>query len=96
MQHSFSDAQHIVVAGYVRRSSEMQKDNYNWREPLHLECEDFVNSICTGSPPRANGQVGLEVVRILAQTQEALARQKGSDATRAESMPEKSDLLLSF
>jgi predicted dehydrogenase len=68
----------------------------DWREPLHLECEDFVNSICTGSPPRANGQVGLEVVRILAQTQEALARQKGSDATRAESMPEKSDLLLSF
>ncbi len=29
MQHSFSDSQHIVVAGYVRRSSEMQKDNYS-------------------------------------------------------------------
>lgn len=44
-------------------------------EPLHLECEDFANAIRTGSRPRANGEVGLEVVKMLAEAQEALAKQ---------------------
>ncbi len=42
----------------------------DWIEPLRLECEDFVNAIGRGSPPRADGHVGLEVVRVLAQVQE--------------------------
>src|SRR5690242_20223600 len=37
----------------------------DWIEPLHLEREDFANAIRTGTQPRANGRVGLEVVRIL-------------------------------
>ena len=45
----------------------------DWIEPLHLECEDFANAIRTGAPPRANGSVGVEVVRVLAQAQEALS-----------------------
>ena len=48
----------------------------DWIEPLHLECEDFANSIRTGAQPRANGQVGLAVVRVLAAVQEALERQE--------------------
>jgi predicted dehydrogenase len=44
----------------------------DWIEPLRLECEDFANSIRTGTPPRANGEVGLAVVEILAAAQEAL------------------------
>jgi predicted dehydrogenase len=44
----------------------------DWIEPLHLECEDFANAIRTGAQPRANGTVGVEVVRILAAAHEAL------------------------
>ncbi len=48
----------------------------DWIEPLHLECEDFVNAIRTGAEPRASGLVGLEVVRVLARAQEALEWQE--------------------
>ncbi len=48
----------------------------DWIEPLRLECEDFAYSIRTGEQPRANGRVGLEVVRVLAAAQEALEQQK--------------------
>ena len=52
----------------------------DWIEPLHLECEDFANAIRTGTPPRANGSVGLEVVRVLTQAQEALEKQESKKA----------------
>ena len=48
----------------------------DWEEPLRLECEDFARAIRTGQPPRASGEVGLEVVRVLAAAQEALAHQE--------------------
>jgi predicted dehydrogenase len=44
----------------------------DWIEPLRLECEDFVNAICTGTQPRAHGGVGLEVVWVLAAVQKVL------------------------
>ncbi|MBO0780404.1 MAG: Gfo/Idh/MocA family oxidoreductase [Ktedonobacteraceae bacterium] len=47
----------------------------DWMEPLRLECEDFAHCIRTGSLPRANGEVGLQVVRVLAAAQEALEAQ---------------------
>ncbi|HZU68883.1 MAG TPA: Gfo/Idh/MocA family oxidoreductase [Ktedonobacteraceae bacterium] len=53
----------------------------DWVEPLHLECEDFANSIRTGTPPRSNGEVGLNVVRILARIQEALEQRESIFAT---------------
>ncbi len=43
-------------------------------EPLRLECEDFANAIRTGSQPRASGEVGLEVVKVLAAAQEELEK----------------------
>jgi predicted dehydrogenase len=43
-----------------------------WVEPLRLECEDFAHAIRTGEQPRANGQSGLEVVKILTAAQESL------------------------
>ncbi len=56
----------------------------DWIEPLRLECEDFANAIRTGTQPRANGEVGLAVVRVLAAAQEALERQeRGEVATAA-------------
>lgn len=48
----------------------------DWVEPLRLECEDFAYSIRTGQPPRASGEVGLEVVRVLAAAQNVLAHQE--------------------
>lgn len=46
------------------------------REPLFLECEDFVSAIRNGTQPRANGRVGLNVVRVLAAAQQALEQQE--------------------
>ena len=48
----------------------------DWIEPLRLECEDFANSIRTQSQPRADGEAGLKVVRVLAAIQEALDQQE--------------------
>lgn len=55
----------------------------DWVEPLRLECEDFVHAIRTGEQPRAHGGVGLEVVRVLAQAQEALTIQEKQYASMA-------------
>jgi predicted dehydrogenase len=48
----------------------------DWAEPLRLECEDFAHAIRTGQSPRASGDVGLQVVRILAAIQDALIQQE--------------------
>ncbi|HEV7129365.1 MAG TPA: Gfo/Idh/MocA family oxidoreductase [Ktedonobacterales bacterium] len=45
-----------------------------WIEPLRLECEDFANAIRTDAAPRASGQAGLEVVKVLAAAQASLRR----------------------
>src|SRR6266700_1760325 len=58
------------------RNGEITIPYIEWMEPLHLECEDFARAIRTGSPPRADGGGGLEVVRILAKAQEVLAMQE--------------------
>ena len=52
----------------------------DWVEPLRLECEDFAQAIRTGRPPRASGEVGLEVVRVLAAVQEALEHREAPTA----------------
>ena len=58
------------------RNGEITIPYIDWVEPLRLECEDFANAIRTGQQPRANGEVGLEVVRILAMAEEALQEQE--------------------
>src|SRR5216684_5497725 len=58
------------------RNGEITIPYIEWIEPLQLECADFARAIRTGTQPRAHGGVGLEVVRILVQAQEALARQE--------------------
>ena len=52
----------------------------DWIEPLRLECEDFVNAIRSGTQPRSHGDVGLEVVRVLAAAQRALEDQEKQNA----------------
>jgi predicted dehydrogenase len=58
------------------RFGEITIPHIDWIEPLRLECEDFVNSIRTGTQPRAHANVGLEVVRVLATAQEVLEIQE--------------------
>ena len=43
---------------------------------MTLEREDFANSIRQGTRPRAHGEVGLEVERVLAAAQEVYERQE--------------------
>ena len=62
--------------GVSYRFGEITIPHIDWIEPLRLECEDFANSIRLGTQPRAHGGIGLEVVRVLAATQEALEMQK--------------------
>lgn len=57
------------------RYGEIIIPHIDWVEPLRLECEDFANAIRQGTRPRAHGEVGLEVVQILAAAQEALEMQ---------------------
>jgi predicted dehydrogenase len=57
------------------RYGEITIPHIDWIEPLHLECEDFANSIRKGTKPRASGDVGLEVVKVLAAIQENLQKQ---------------------
>ncbi len=63
------------------RYGEITIPHIDWIEPLHLECEDFANSIRTGTKPRASGEVGLAVVKVLADAQEALKKQSMQNAT---------------
>lgn len=55
----------------------------DWIEPLRVECEDLVTSIRTGAVPRANGSVGLEVVRVLEAVQKELETEEDMLATSA-------------
>lgn len=55
------------------RHGETTIPHIEWVEPLRLECEDFANAILQGTPPRASGEVGLAVVRILAAAQRSLS-----------------------
>jgi predicted dehydrogenase len=63
------------------RYGEITIPHIDWIEPLHLECEDFANSIRTGTQPRASGEVGLAVVKVLAAAQEALEKQLRQNST---------------
>jgi len=65
--------------GVSYRYGEVTIPYIDWVEPLHLECEDFATAIRTGRRPRADGRVGLEVVRVLAAAEAALMKQEAQD-----------------
>lgn len=44
----------------------------NFVEPLRLECQHFVECVSTGQRPQTDGQMGLEVVRIIEAAQKSL------------------------
>lgn len=50
------------------------------KEPLQIECSEFLNSIVTGDKPLTSGENGLEVVRILESATKSL-KQNGNKIT---------------
>jgi predicted dehydrogenase len=50
------------------------------KEPLSIECGEFLKAIETGVPPRSDGRDGLAVVRVLEAAQHALDARKTSFA----------------
>ncbi len=55
------------------RSGDILIPQLTMREPLELECRDFVAAIATGQAPRASGADGLRVVRVLEAAAHSLA-----------------------
>jgi predicted dehydrogenase len=55
------------------RSGDMVVPQLEAAEPLGLELEDFARAIHSGTPPRSNGELGVEIVRILQAAQASLA-----------------------
>jgi len=57
---------------YIARSGDIFSPRIPNLEPLRLECEHFIESIRSGTPPRSDGHSGLRVVRVLERLQRAL------------------------
>jgi predicted dehydrogenase len=57
---------------YITRSGDIFSPRLPNVEPLRIECEEFVQSIVEGRPPRSDGESGLRVVRVLERLQHSL------------------------
>ena len=56
------------------RSGDIYSPKIDSDEPLALQCADFMASIRTGRAPRSDGELGLQVVRVIEAAQESLKR----------------------
>ncbi len=56
-----------------------------WREPLRVECEHFVECIRDGKQPLTGGKEGLKVVQVLEATQASLMNGGDREVVRCES-----------
>ncbi len=63
---------------WVTRSGDIYSPQLPSVEPLRLECQEFLDSIREGRPPRSDGVSGLRVVRVLERLQQSL---KASERT---------------
>jgi predicted dehydrogenase len=57
---------------YVPRSGDVFSPQVPNLEPLRVECEEFIEAIRHGRPPRSDGASGLRVVRVLERLQRSL------------------------
>jgi hypothetical protein len=62
--HSLTSAGRMVV----------EYPGYPDSEPLHLECEHFLNCVVTGERPRTDANNAYQVVGLLAEVDERLSR----------------------
>jgi predicted dehydrogenase len=70
------------------RYGDIVSPHIHWTEPLTLECQHFLDSICTGVAPRSSGANGLSIVRLLQAMQDSLL---AGGATIALAQPEGRD-----
>ncbi len=68
---------------YIARSGDIWSPRVPNDEPLRLECEHFIESVTTGSPPRSDGESGLRVVRVLEELQRSLEASARGAGVRA-------------
>jgi predicted dehydrogenase len=61
---------------YITRSGDIYSPRISNSEPLRLECEHFIESVCNGTPPVSDGHSGLRVVRVLEGLQQELERSR--------------------
>jgi predicted dehydrogenase len=64
---------------YITRSGGSFSPQVANVEPLRIECEHFVESLRTGTPPRSDGASGLRVVRVLEAMQRSLDADRPGD-----------------
>jgi predicted dehydrogenase len=57
---------------YITRSGDIWSPRLANVEPLRTECEHFVESVRSGTPPISDGESGLRVVRVLEALQRSL------------------------
>ena len=78
---------------YITRSGGSFSPQIANVEPLRIECEHFIESLRTGTPPRSDGASGLRVVRVLEALQRSLDDDRAGDRARpavAQAMAERS------
>ena len=61
---------------YIMRSGDISMPTISSVEPLRLECQQFIDAIRSGVPPRSDGASGLRVVSVLEQLQNSLDETK--------------------
>jgi predicted dehydrogenase len=52
---------------------------FEWREPLRVECEDFVDCILNRHSPTSNAWLGVKVVQVLETAQKSLLNGGGRE-----------------
>jgi predicted dehydrogenase len=57
---------------FANRSGDIFMPKIDFKEPLRLECQHFLESVIKGSQPFTDGQNGLEVTKILEKAQQCL------------------------
>jgi predicted dehydrogenase len=72
---------------YIARSGDIFSPRIASVEPLRVECEHFLESLRSGTPPRSDGASGLRVVRVLERLQRSLDRASALAAPGAGDRP---------
>jgi UDP-N-acetylglucosamine 3-dehydrogenase len=62
-QYTFCNLEKQIINIY-RNEKLIKTINFNFREPLNLELNDFVNSIKSSKIPKATADIGLNIVKI--------------------------------
>jgi predicted dehydrogenase len=62
-QYTFCDLEKQIINIY-RNGKLINSINFKFKEPLNLELNEFIHSIRSSKTPKANGDVGLNIVKI--------------------------------